>query len=138
MWTHEESITIETTPEALWRLVSDVTAWPRWDASLAHAQAHGPFSDGTRVTMQMKGGAPAIVSTLQNVRENEGFSDAVTIDGNLIRVHHRLRALAPSSTQLLYRTEITGPQAAQWGQRVTSDFAQVLAALKALVENLER
>jgi hypothetical protein len=134
MWTHEESIIIEATPDALWRLVSDVASWPRWDASLAHAQAHGPFADGTRITMQMKGDAPAIVSTLQNVRENEGFSDEVAIDGNLIRVHHRLRALTPSSTQVLYRTEITGAQAAEWGQRVTGDFAQVLAALKTLAE----
>jgi hypothetical protein len=134
MWTHEESITIQATPDALWPLISDVAGWPRWDASLSHAQAHGPFADGTRVTMQMKGGAPAIVSTLCNVRRNEGFSDEVAMDGHLIRVHHRLRALSPSSTQVLYRTEITGPQAATWGQRVTGDFAQVLAALKTLAE----
>jgi hypothetical protein len=111
-----------------------VTGWPRWDASLVSAQAHGPFADGTRVTMQMAGGAPAIDSTLRDVRENEGFSDEVMIEGNHIRVQHRLRALTPSCTQVLYRTEITGPQAADWGLRVTSDFPQVLAALKALAE----
>ena len=134
MWTHEASIDIQATPAALWRLVSDVATWPRWDASLARAQAHGPFAEGTRVTMQMMGDAPAIDSTLQDVRENEGFSDEVLLDGHCIRVHHRLRPLTPSCTQVLYRTEITGPQAADWGQRVTADFPQVLAALKALAE----
>jgi hypothetical protein len=134
MWTHEESITIQATPAALWRLVCDVASWPRWDASLAHVQAHGPFAAGTRVTMQMKGDGPAIDSKLCDVRENEGFTDEVAINGNLIRVHHQLHVLTPSSTQVLYRTEVTGPQAAEWGQRVTSDFAQVLAALKTLVE----
>jgi hypothetical protein len=134
MWTHEASIDIQAAPAALWRFYSDVAGWPRWDASLARAQAHGPFADGTRITMQMKGDAPTIVSTLREVRENEGFSDEALIDGHVIRVHHRLRALDEADTQVLYRTEITGPQAALWGQRVTSDFQQVLAALKALAE----
>jgi hypothetical protein len=134
MWTHEAGINIQAAPAALWRLCSDVAGWPRWDASLARAQAHGPFADGTRITMQMKGDAPTIVSTLRDVCENEGFSDEVLIDGHVIRVHHLLRALGETGTQVLYRTEITGPQAALWGQRVTADFQQVLAALKVLAE----
>jgi hypothetical protein len=35
MWTHEESITIQATPDALWSVISEVAGWPRWDASLA-------------------------------------------------------------------------------------------------------
>jgi hypothetical protein len=137
MWTHEESIDIQAAPTVLWRLFSDVSRWPHWDASLEHAEANGPFADGTRVTMRMVGDAPAIVSTLRDVRENENFSDEVLIEDHSIRVHHGLRALTSSSTRVLYRTEITGPQAALWGQRVTADFPQVLAALKALAETTE-
>ena len=134
MWTREESIDIQVTPDALWRLISDVPGWPRWDVSLARAEVKGPFVDGSLVTMHMQGGAPAIVSTLRDVRENEGFSDEVAVEGHLIRVHHLLHALTPSSTRMLYRAEITGPQAAEWGQRVTGDFPKALAALKALAE----
>jgi hypothetical protein len=137
MWTHEESIDIRVAPAVLWRLFSDVRGWPRWDASLERAEAHGSFADGTRITMQMKGDAPTIVSTLRDVRENENFSDEVLIEGHSIRVHHRLYAHTSSSTRVLYHTEITGPQAALWGQRVTADFPQVLAALKALAETPE-
>ncbi|MDR2838133.1 MAG: SRPBCC family protein [Azonexus sp.] len=141
MWIHEESIVIQAAPAALWRLFADVAGWPRWDASLAYAQAHGPFADGTRVTMQMTGDAPAIISTLREVRENEGFTDEVLIDGHSIRVQHHLLALAPtlagSGTQTLYRVEVTGPQAALWGERVSADFPQVLAALKTLAETTE-
>ena len=138
MWTHEARIDIQSSPEVLWRLWSNVSGWPRWDASLAHAEAHGPFADGTRVVMHMTDDAPPIVSTLRDVRENAGFSDEVAVDGHLIRVHHQLRALQATRTQVLHRTEITGPQAAEWGRRVTADFPQVLAALKALAEGVAR
>ena len=138
MWTHEARIDIQAPPEVLWRLWSNVSGWPRWDASLARAEAHGPFADGTRITMYMTGDAPTIVSTLRDVRENAGFSDEVAVDGRLIRVHHQLRALQATGTQVLYRTEITGPQAADWGRRITADFPQVLAALKVLAEKLAR
>jgi len=136
MWTHEARIDVQTPPEALWRLMSDVSGWPRWDASLVRAHADGPFASGARVVMEMADGAPAIVSTLREVRENAGFSDEVAVDGHLIRVHHQLHPLPAAGTQVLYRTEITGPQAAEWGSRVTGDFPQVLAALKALAEKL--
>jgi hypothetical protein len=135
MWVHEESIDIQVTPAALWHLFTDVTGWPRWDASLVRAQAHGPFAEGTRVTMQMAGDAPAIISTLRNVRENEGFSDEVVMERHVICVHHRLRALTASRTRVLYRTGVTGAQAADWGRRVSADFPQVLAALKNLAEH---
>ncbi|MDR2838730.1 MAG: SRPBCC family protein [Azonexus sp.] len=137
MWVHEESIVIQAAPAALWRLFADVAGWPRWDASLVRAQAHGPFADGTRVTMQMTGAAPAIISTLREVRENESFTDEVLIDGHAIRVQHHLLALAASGTQALYRVEVTGPQAALWGERVSADFPQVLAALQTLAETTE-
>lgn len=133
---YEARIDIQAAPELLWRLQSNVGDWPRWDASLARAEADGPFADGARVTMHMADGI--IVSTLRDVRENACFSDEVAVDGHLIRVHHRLSALPAGGTQVLYRAEITGPRAAQWGERVTGDFPQVLAALKTLAEGLAR
>ncbi|WP_156507015.1 SRPBCC family protein [Paenirhodobacter sp. MME-103] len=83
--------------------------------------------------MQPPGQAP-FVSTLVDVRPNESFVDETVVDGTRVLVDHQLVSLPSGNTRSVYRTEITGPAASEFGPMMTSDFPDVLAALKQLAE----
>ena len=79
-------------------------------------------------------GEEGFVSTLLDVKENEGFTDETIVNGNRVLVFHRIHAEAPGRTRVSYSTEITGPDAAEFGPMVVGDFPDVLAALKQIAE----
>lgn len=134
MWIHESSIETSASPARVWALFTDVDRWGDWNAGIERIQLHGPFAAGTQFTMQPPGQDP-FVSTLVDVRPNEGFVDETVVDGTRVLVDHQLISLPSGQTKIVYRAEITGPDAAAFGPMVTSDFPDVLAALKRLVED---
>jgi len=117
----------------VWELFSDVARWKDWNAGIESIEIHGPFKAGTTFTMQPPG-QDTINSTLLEVKLNEGFTDETVVGETRVVVSHKLVALAPGRTRITYRTEITGPGAAEFGPLVTSDFGDVLAHLKRLAE----
>ncbi len=133
MWTHDESIDIEATPARIWALFKDVAGWRRWNAGIEHIEIHGPFAVGTTFTMKVPGG-DAFTSVLIDVRDNAVFVDETDIDGTRVVVRHELHALPSGHTRVIYGTEITGPNAGEFGPLVTGDFGDVLKALKRLAE----
>jgi hypothetical protein len=133
MWTHEESIETTATPAQIWGLLSDVAGWIKWNAGIEHIEIHGAFANGTTFSMQPPG-EDAFISTLIDVKENEGFTDETVIDRTRVVVHHKIVPLPSGHTKVIYRTEIDGPAAADFGPVVTADFPEVLAALKNLAE----
>jgi len=133
MWTHEESIETTAAPARIWRLFADVAGWTRWNAGIERIQLHGPFATGSRFTMKAPG-VDAFVSTLADVRENQGFVDETILGGTRVSVDHRIEPLPGGRCRIVYRTEVSGPHAAGFGAAITADFAQVLAALKAAAE----
>ncbi|GGC72394.1 SRPBCC family protein [Undibacterium terreum] len=134
MWTHEESMETTATPVQIWALFSDVPGWKKWNSGIEYLEMRGPFANGSTFSMQPPG-EEAFVSTLTNVKENEGFTDETVIDATYVLVHHKIIPLASGLTRVSYSTEITGPSATEFGPMVTSDFAEVLAALKKLAES---
>ncbi|MDB6061327.1 MAG: hypothetical protein JWM78_1430 [Verrucomicrobiaceae bacterium] len=133
MWSHEESIETTATRARIWQLFADVAGWKQWNAGIEHIELHGSFKEGATFSMQPPG-EEAFVSTLINVVENDNFTDETIIDGTRVLVHHKISTLASGNTKIIYSTEITGPNAAQFGPIVTSDFADVLKALKNIAE----
>ena len=133
MWSHSASIETSASPAQVWAVFRDVAGWKRWNDGIERIELHGAFADGGTFTMQPPG-MDAFVSTLCDVRENEGFTDETLLDGTRVRVHHRIEALAPGRTRIVYATEIEGPQAAAFGPMITADFGAVLQALKRLAE----
>jgi uncharacterized protein YndB with AHSA1/START domain len=133
MWSHEESITTTSSPERVWALLSDVEGWKKWNAGIEHIELHGPFAKGTQFSMQPPG-EDVFLSTLVEVTPNRGFTDETVIDGTRVLVFHEIAALQAGGTKITYRTEITGPEEAQFGPFVTGDFPDVLAALKRTAE----
>jgi hypothetical protein len=133
MWTHEEAIETSATPAQVWKLFADVARWKDWNAGIESIQIHGPFEPGTTFTMQPPG-QEAIDSILLVVKPDEGFTDETVVDKTRVLVSHKLVPLASGKTRIIYSTEITGPDAAELGPMVTSDFADVLMRLKRLAE----
>jgi Polyketide cyclase / dehydrase and lipid transport len=133
MWTHEDSIETAARPERVWALFADVARWTEWNAGIETIELHGPFANGTTLTMQPPG-QEALTSTLIEVRPNEGFSDETLVGETRVLVRHQLLPLPAEGTRIIYRTEITGPGAMELGPMVTADFPAVLAALKQLAE----
>jgi len=133
MWTHEESIETTATPERIWEFFSDVVGWKKWNPGIENIEIHGPFAVGTTFSMQPPG-EESFDSTLVAVEENRGFVDETIIDGVRVTVNHRIIPFSSSTTRIIYSTEVTGPNSAEIGAIVTSDFLQVLNALKTIIE----
>ena len=133
MWTKEDSIETSAPPASVWKLFSNVAACKDWNAGVETIEIHGPFEKGTSFTMKPPG-QDAMTSTLIEVTPNESFTDETVVDETRVLVSHRLVALPSGGTRIIYSTEITGPGADEFGPMVTSDFPDVLAALKKIAE----
>lgn len=133
MWTHEESIETSAPRSRVWEIWADVARWKDWNAGIEAIEMHGPFDVGTSFTMQPPD-QEALSSTLIEVTPNERFTDETVVDETRVHVSHALVSLPDGRTRITYRTEISGPGADVLGPMVTSDFPQVLAALKKLAE----
>lgn len=133
MWTHQESIETSAAPERIWQLFRDVPGWKAWNPGIEAIALHGPFAQGATFMMQPPGSDP-FTSTLLEVEENRGFTDVTEIDGTRVVVRHSIAPLAGGGSRVTYATEITGPQAADFGPMVIGDFPEVLAGLKRVAE----
>ena len=51
MWSTEHSIETETSPDAIWRLWSDVASWPDWNDDIERIEISGPFAVGSTISM---------------------------------------------------------------------------------------
>ena len=133
MWTHQESIETSASPARVWQLFADMPGWRRWNAGIEHIALNGPFAAGTTFVMRPPG-ADLFTSTLLTVEEPREFTDETVIDGTRVVVRHLIEALPEGGSRVTYATEISGPQAAEFGPMVTGDFADVLAGLKRAAE----
>jgi uncharacterized protein YndB with AHSA1/START domain len=138
MWSTEHSAETTAAAEAVWRVWSDVERWPEWNADLERAEVSGPFAVGSSITMYQQGGA-AIELRIAEAREPKAFVDEADLGDVVVRTAHRLESAGDGRVRVVYRMEITGPEAdtmgPQLGPQISADFPQVVAAL---VEQAER
>ncbi|GII02170.1 SRPBCC family protein [Planobispora takensis] len=132
MWEYEYSVETAAAPDALWRIWSDMDAWPQWNDGIAKIEVEGPFAVGTAFTMTPPQG-DAIPMRLVEIVPGRVFTDEMDAGDFLVTTVHRLEPLPGGGTRVTYRTEITGAAADQvgpeLGPQITADFPDVLAAL---------
>jgi uncharacterized protein YndB with AHSA1/START domain len=132
MWTREHSVETTAAPEAIWRLWTDVSGWPEWNADLERAELSGPFAPGSTIKMNPHEGEP-IELRIAEATEPEAFVDEADLGDVVVRTTHRLEPLGGDRVRVVYAMEITGPEAhtlgPQIGPEITADFPQVLGAL---------
>jgi uncharacterized protein YndB with AHSA1/START domain len=137
MWEYEHTVETTAAPDVVWRLWSDIAAWPQWNEGIEKITVDGPFAVGTAFTMTPPGDEP-VQMRLARIVPGELFTDEMDAGDFTVRTVHRLEPAAGGLTRIIYRTEISGPAADQVGPQlgpaITADFPQVLAALAALAE----
>lgn len=133
VWRGEYAIETSASPDVIWSIFRDVPNWKTWNAGIEHINVDGPFVAGTWFTMKPPGEDP-LRSRLVEVRENECFVDETRVGSLAITVAHRIESLGSGRTRVIYAVEASGPQAAEIGPAVASDFPEVLASLAKLAE----
>jgi len=134
MWSHEESIETSASPARVWSILADVPRWPRWNAGIDTIELHGPFATGTSFSMRLPGEDIPLRSVLLDVAAHERFVDETLVGDVRVVVSHEIVPMDINRTMIVYRTEVTGPDAADVGAAVTADFPDVLRELKRVVE----
>jgi hypothetical protein len=134
MWTCQHSVETTATPEAIWRLWAHVSTWGAWNPDIEKIEINGPFAVGAEIVMIPAGQDPVLLR-IADLTEGELFVDEVKLGDVTLRTSHRLDRLDRERTRVLYRMEITGPNADQLGPQIgpaiTADFPETMAALVA-------
>lgn len=137
MWMAEHSIETDAPPEAIWRLWADVPGWPEWNADLLRAKLVGSFVAGSRIRMTSRDG-DSVDLRIADANPPERFVDEADLGGVLVRTTHHIERIDARRIRVVYRMEISGPEAdtlgPQLGPEITSDFHETLAALVELAE----
>jgi uncharacterized protein YndB with AHSA1/START domain len=137
MWAVEHSVETIATPEAVWRLWSDVERWPAWNAGVERIELRGPFAVGSTILMTPPGEDPVELSITEAI-EPELFVDEADGGDFLVRTTHRVESIGRERSRITYRMEITGPAAdtvgREIGPEISGDFPQVLGALAKFAE----
>jgi hypothetical protein len=138
MWKTEHSIETTALPEAIWRLWADVAHWPEWIGDIESIELSGPFAAGGTIRMTPHGQEPIELRVVYAVQP-EMFVDEAHIGDLRVQTIHRIERLTNGRLRIIYRMEITGPEAetlgGEIGTQISADFPQTLASL---VKHAER
>jgi uncharacterized protein YndB with AHSA1/START domain len=132
MWRYEHTAQAPVSPEAVWRLWSEVDLWPDWNPDIETITIDGPFAAGSKFVMN-PGSEEAVHMTLEEVVPGTSFTDLAEFNGLVIRTIHLMEPAEGGNLRITYAMEITGPDAdtvgAEVGEQITGDFPETVAAL---------
>lgn len=137
MWSAEYTQETTASPQQVWRLWADVERWPSWNHDLERIALDGPFAAGSRIVMTPVGQEP-VELRIAEASEPERFVDEADLGEIVVRTTHRVECLDDERMRVVYRMEITGPQAdtlgPEIGPQISGDFPETLEALVARAE----
>lgn len=125
-YSYEHSVEGPATVEGVWALWSDVSRWTEWDEGLESVTLSGPFAEGSRGTMVVKGQG-AIAFTLTSVTDS-GFVDETSVPGALLRFSHHVEPV-DGGVRVTHSVVVEGPAAQELGPPVTADLPDAVQAL---------
>ncbi|MDT7781709.1 MAG: hypothetical protein QOF58_128 [Pseudonocardiales bacterium] len=123
----EHSVVGPASVEAVWALWSDVGRWVEWDEGVESVTLSGPFAEGSRGEMVIKGQG-AIPFVLTSVEQGVGFVDETAVPDAVLRFSHRVEQVA-EGVRVTHSVVIEGPAAAFLGPVVTADLPDAVEAL---------
>jgi uncharacterized protein YndB with AHSA1/START domain len=130
MWSTEYTATSPASPEAVWRLLSDVDGWGAWNAGIETIRLDGPLTVGATFRMRPPS-EDELTSTIAELEPNRLLTDVTEMGELVIRVAHVVEPATGGGSLITYRVEVTGPAAAEVGAAVSADFPEVIGALAA-------
>jgi hypothetical protein len=133
-FTYEHSHRSSASPAAVWRLYSDVSRWPAFDAEAERIELDGPFAAGSRGTMKFRGQEP-LPFTLTEVEPERLFTDETRVGDAVVRVRHGLAPVG-DGVEITHAVRVDGPQglAEELGAMITADMPATIARLARLAE----
>jgi len=134
-FTFAHAVETSASPEAVWRLYSDVATWPTWDDAVERLTLDGPFEPGAVGTFKLHGQDPLEFRLLE-VQPQRGFMDETSIPGGLVRFRHRIEPLDGGRVRLTHAVEIEAPApvAEQIGALITAGVPATMTRLAELAE----
>jgi uncharacterized protein YndB with AHSA1/START domain len=135
MWTTQASAISSATPEAIWKLYTDVTCWKEWDGSVISSSVNGAFEPGSQGSMTLHGNPHPLGFELLEVETNRLFRDVTEIPGARLEFSHHLEPTA-DGTRITHVVTITGPAweqvAATAGKGIEHGLPQTVRSLAEL------
>lgn len=128
VWSHAYTLTIDSSPQAIWQAFTDTANWKRWNPGVKPIHAEGPFVTGTWFTMELPDG-DSIRSQLVDVCDEKYFIDETWVDQTRVVVEHRIEPLSSGQSRVVYAISTEGPDAQAFGEGISADFPEVIAGL---------
>jgi hypothetical protein len=100
---HEERI-IAGDIDSVWKIATDVNAWPTWDPHEESAELEGPFAVGTQGSSKPRGG-PAARWVLTKVENKKCWSLLNTMPVGTLDIENRYESL-PGNTVRCQKTMV--------------------------------
>lgn len=138
MWSVEVTGECTATPAQVFGVLAEPEKWSEWNKGVLRIEMHGPFQTGSTAVMVLPD-LTRLPFRFAWVEADKGFEDVTEVPdaGVVVRVRHELSP-TERGTRIRYRCEVDGPEpvAREIGALVTSDFADVIAALGSRAEQL--
>jgi Polyketide cyclase / dehydrase and lipid transport len=108
MWKTEHSEVTTASPEALWRVATDVAGWPTWNPGYSEATLDGPASTGTTGTVTLPNGMRRPFTVLE-ARQGSALVIGGSSFGVRQRFIHRMEPLGNGQTKVTMAATMDGP-----------------------------
>jgi hypothetical protein len=112
--------------EAIWKVLSDVEGWPRWNLDMESCRLKGKFEEGG--TFEIKGkNLPSVTLTIEKIVENSCLIDCAHLPGAKMYGKHEIFE-TEEGVELVTTISITGLNSKMWvsilGEKVSGKSAK--------------
>jgi DNA-binding MarR family transcriptional regulator len=120
--------------EAIWKVWTDITNWPRWHIDIHHATLSTPLLPGGHLTLHLKFG-PTVKATLITIDKDQKLAYRISFFGGDMYVTHDMTEEF-KGLKLTTTLEVNGPLALIWRKLVAKKIASTLCEQTRLVVSL--
>lgn len=114
MKSHTRTVTVQSSPKALYAALSDLQDWPKWDADIVHIDHDGSRpKQGTRFTLKPRGG-PKTTLVVEVAQEPTRFVDVALLPLCRMRTSHEFISEDHCTTQVRVTIETFGLLSFVW------------------------
>lgn len=131
MWRSHYETTTDVPAETLYRVISDIENWSRWDDELEFVRMEGDVRPGARFVLKPKGG-PNVSMSIESVLPPSRLVDIAYLPGAKLRTIHEFLP-AGNQTTVRFTLEIWGILGFLWRKAVgEKQIAGAAAQIEAL------
>jgi uncharacterized protein YndB with AHSA1/START domain len=128
---------VSTPPESLFRAITDINHWPRWDPELESIEHDGALAPGTRFFLTPRGG-PRVRMSIEKAEAPSCFSDLSHLPLATLRTVHEFLPAPGGGTRVRLTLEVFGPLGFLWDRLVVrKQAAGAEAQTRAFVRHVE-